>query len=28
LTLDLSDIMFVDTANTLRMPQPLLDRME
>jgi len=25
---DLSDVMFVCTANTLRMPQPLLDRME
>jgi ATP-dependent Lon protease len=25
---DLSDTMFVCTANTLRMPQPLLDRME
>ena len=25
---DLSDIMFVTTANTLRMPQPLMDRME
>ena len=26
--LDLSDIMFVCTANTLNLPQPLLDRME
>jgi ATP-dependent Lon protease len=25
---DLSDVMFVCTANTLRMPQPLLDRLE
>jgi ATP-dependent Lon protease len=25
---DLSDIMFVTTANSMRMPQPLLDRME
>ena len=25
---DLSDVLFVCTANTLRMPQPLLDRME
>ena len=25
---DLSDVMFICTANTLRLPQPLLDRME
>ncbi|WP_379547350.1 endopeptidase La [Qipengyuania sp. DSG2-2] len=28
LDLDLSDVMFVCTANTLNLPQPLLDRME
>ena len=25
---DLSDVMFVTTSNSLRMPQPLMDRME
>jgi len=25
---DLSNVMFVTTANTLNMPQPLMDRME